>query len=85
MVNRILMTLLAVTAGGGPPLGCAAPALRTTNMARVPMSYARSFDAPKEQTFRAAVAALERRGLHQQAEHVRGLVEERVSRRGAVQ
>jgi len=52
------MTLLAVVAcGGAPPTPP-----RTTNMARVPMSYARSFDAPKEQTFRATVAALETLG-----------------------
>jgi hypothetical protein len=58
--NKILMVVLAAVACGGPPLGCASSSpSRIASMARVPMSYARTFNAPKEQTFRATIAALE--------------------------
>lgn len=54
------MMVFAVLAAVGALLGCAAPRpARTTSMARVPMSYTRSFDAPREETFRATAAALE--------------------------
>lgn len=58
-VKRVVMMVFAMAACGGVPLGCAATSPPATTVARVPMSYTRSFDAPKEQTFRATVTALE--------------------------